>query len=156
VVDALPGAEAFGQRRPGAPSSFHPAHAGHYPPMVNLRPPAWRLQRGEERAYPLPGVLRQRGAARRSLRGSHAGQRHGQETPRPPCLVAAPGGGLLAPSPAGPVQTEAEALRRLGQRQQQAAHLGHRQRDQLVCGSWSPCLPASCTAAAAWTRVTSR
>jgi hypothetical protein len=62
---------------------------------------------------------------------------------------------MLAPK-ARPGHAEGEAILRLGQGHQQAAHLGDRQRDQILVRDvgGSPFFPAS--SAVAWRRVTSR
>jgi len=65
MVDALPGAEAVGQRRPGAAGAFDPEHPGDDPAMIDVGSPARGPQWREERAHPLPGRLGQFGAVAR-------------------------------------------------------------------------------------------
>src|SRR4051794_12372008 len=69
-----------------------------------------------------------------------------------PTIVAAFGPHLVASSPARPVQQEASLLGGAREHQQQAAHLRHRQRDQLL----PYCCPPFLAAAFASARVTSK
>jgi hypothetical protein len=158
MVDALPGTEAGGQRLPGAARALHPEHPRHDPAVIDVGPPTWSPQWGQEWAHPLPGSLGQLSAVQR--RGRRVGRREhdrGQGATRSSRQVAAPGGGLLAPSPAGPPQAKGEPLRWLRQGQEQAAHLRHRQRDQVAGRTMVPFFPPSrFWTAVAWARVTSR
>jgi hypothetical protein len=158
AVDALPGAEALGERAPGAAGPLDPEHRGHHPPAVAVGASARGPLRRQEREQPLPLAVGQLGAARWPQRDGHglrAGQGH--RPLRPPRHVASLGHRLMAPPPARPGQVEAEPLRRRRQGQQQPAHLRGRQRDQVAGRTKAPLFPPSGSdAAAAWARVTSR
>lgn len=159
AVDAAPRAEPAGQRPPRAAGPLHPEHRRHHAAMIAIWPSPWWPLRWPQRQQASPLLLGQSRAAACRLRGRRLprrGERH--RTSRPARDMPALGCCLmLPPPPTRPVQPELEALVRLSQRQQQPAHLGRRQRDQLTCRSEAPLFPPPCSGTAvACARVTSR
>jgi hypothetical protein len=134
AIDRLPGAELLREGAPGSASLDDPEHTGEQGAVVVARPaPRW-LGRRQERHDPLPlGITELEAAAWEHLDGGRAGAR-GQV--RPGMLVGSPGSmaalshGLVLPAKQRPTETEGRLGCRLGQRQEQAAHLGHGQGNQ--------------------------
>lgn len=112
--------------------------------MIVGPPPPPGTRRRQERLDALPLCLGQLRAAAWLL-GERRRLEHGQDhrTSGAPCAVPLLGRRLMPPPPVRPVQPEAEPLVGLGQRQQQAAYLRRRQRDQRPCGSKAPFFPPS-------------
>jgi hypothetical protein len=94
------------------------------------------------------------GWERAGCRPSHG---QGHRAAGPPRHVRALCPCLMVSAPAGPAQAEAKPVGRLGQGQEQPAHLGHRERDQGARRIGIPFFPLSpFGVAVAWARVTSK
>jgi len=149
AVDGLPGAESRGQVAPGGPGPRHPEDARQGGAVVVAGAAGRRTLRRQERGDARPGRVGQDEPG-----GAHDLDRRGvarhRLPPRPPGGVAALGHGLVAAPEARPPQPEGNPARRLGQRQEQAADLRDRQREQV---GWPPFWSSS---PAAWRRVAAR
>jgi hypothetical protein len=154
AVDGAPGAVLGRERPPGGVGPEHPEHAGEDGARVAGRS-ADRGAGWEERLHARPRGLGQLGGRRAIDRGGcWLGRGRATGSGSGACAsgdVATTGDGLVGAAPAGPAQQEAVPFGRLGEQPEQAADLGHRQRDQRGVGS--PPLPPSWVAAS---RVTSR